>query len=110
MRGLSETLRPELAPYGIVVSCAYPPDTDTPGLARENEQKPPETERISAAIAPRGADAVAQAIVRGIEADRVVITADLQTAALARGGRLARPVRAVVDGSHGAVASGRRRR
>ena len=31
---------PELAPHGIVVACAYPPDTDTPGLAAENEHKP----------------------------------------------------------------------
>ncbi len=34
VRGLAETLRPELAPAGIVVACAYPPDTRTPGLRR----------------------------------------------------------------------------
>jgi 3-dehydrosphinganine reductase len=84
VRGLSETLRSELAPHGIVVACAYPPDTDTPGLDRENEHKPAETAGISAAIRPRTAHAVATAIVRGIERDRLVITADVQTAALAR--------------------------
>lgn len=84
VRGLAETLRPELAPYGIVVACAYPPDTRTPGLDAENALKPPETQRISAAIKPRGAADVARAIVRGIEKDRLVITADAQTAALAR--------------------------
>ena len=92
VRGLAETLRPELKPHGIVVACAYPPDTDTPGLARENEHKPEATKRISATIKPRSADAVAEAIVRGIERDRIVITADPQTAALFRAGGLVTPV------------------
>jgi 3-dehydrosphinganine reductase len=84
VRGLSETLRSELAPHGIVVACVYPPDTETPGLQRENEHKPEETARISASIRPRSADTVATAIVRGIERDRLVITADAQTSVLAR--------------------------
>ena len=63
VRGLTETLRSELAPHGIVVACAYPPDTRTPGFDAENELKPPETERISAAIKPREAEHVAKAIV-----------------------------------------------
>jgi 3-dehydrosphinganine reductase len=91
VRGLAETLRSELAPHGIVVACAYPPDTRTPGFDAENELKPPETERISAAIKPRDAEHVARAIVRGIERDRLVITADGQTAALARGAGLLGP-------------------
>jgi 3-dehydrosphinganine reductase len=91
VRGLTETLRPELAPYGIVVACAYPPDTRTPGFDAEHALKPPETERISAAIKPREVGAVAQAIVTGIEKDRLVITADVQTAALARAGGLLGP-------------------
>ncbi|HEX9467445.1 MAG TPA: SDR family oxidoreductase [Acidimicrobiia bacterium] len=98
VRGLAETLRSELAPYDIVVACAFPPDTNTPGLDRENELKPVETARISAAIRPRGADHVARAIVRGIERDRLVITADFQTAALARAaGMLAPYVRRSTD-------------
>lgn len=91
VRGLAETLRSELAPHGIVVACAYPPDTRTPGFEAENELKPPETERISAAIKPREVADVARAIVRGIEKDRLVITADAQTAALARGAGLLGP-------------------
>jgi 3-dehydrosphinganine reductase len=91
VRGLTETLRPELAPHGIVVACAYPPDTRTPGLDAERALKPPETERISAAIKPREATDVARAIVRGIEHDRLVITADVQTAALARAAGLLGP-------------------
>jgi 3-dehydrosphinganine reductase len=91
VRGLTETLRAELAPHGIVVSCVYPPDTRTPGFDAENALKPPETERISAAIKPRDADHVARAIVAGIEKDRLVITADVQTAALARAAGLLGP-------------------
>jgi 3-dehydrosphinganine reductase len=84
VRGLAETLRPELAPSGIVVACAYPPDTRTPGFDAENALKPVETAKISEAIKPRHADHVAKALVAGIEKDRLVITADFQTAALAR--------------------------
>jgi 3-dehydrosphinganine reductase len=91
VRGLTETLRAELAPHAIVVSCVYPPDTRTPGFDAENALKPPETERISAAIKPRAADHVARAIVAGIEKDRLVITADVQTAALARAAGLLGP-------------------
>jgi 3-dehydrosphinganine reductase len=91
VRGLTETLRSELAPHGIVVACAYPPDTLTPGLEAENQLKPLETERISAAIKPREPASVARAIVKGIEKDRLVITADAQTAALARAAGLLGP-------------------
>jgi 3-dehydrosphinganine reductase len=91
VRGLAETLRSELAPHGVVVACAYPPDTRTPGFDAENDLKPRETARISAAITPRDAVDVAKAIARGIEKDRLVITADAQTAALARGAGLLGP-------------------
>jgi 3-dehydrosphinganine reductase len=92
VRGLAETLRPELKPYGITVSCAYPPDTETPGFVRENAQKPDVTKRISGGISPRPASTVAAAIVKGIERDRRVITADPSTAALARTGGLIAPL------------------
>jgi 3-dehydrosphinganine reductase len=88
VRSFAETLRPELVPYSIVVSCAYPPDTRTAGYDRENALKPEETARISAAIKPRDPDEIARALVRGIERDHLVITADFQTAALARAARL----------------------
>jgi 3-dehydrosphinganine reductase len=92
VRGLAETLRPELKPHGVVVACAFPPDTATPGFERENARKPEVTRRISAAIAPRAVDRVARAIIRGIERDRLVITADPTTAALARGSGLVAPL------------------
>jgi 3-dehydrosphinganine reductase len=98
VRSLAETLRAELTHDGVVVACVFPPDTLTPGLDRENELKPVETAQVSAAITPRDADAVARAIVRGIERDHLVITADVQTAALARAaGVLAPYTRRTVD-------------
>ena len=92
VRGLAETLRPELAPAGIVVSCSYPPDTDTPGYAEENRHKPVATQRVSEGIRPRSAEAVGRSIVRGIERDRLVMTADPTTALLVRAGGLVRPL------------------
>jgi len=98
LRGLAETLRAELKPAGVVVTIVYPPDTDTPGFARENEQKPEATARISAAVKPRSAASVAKAMVRGIMRDRLVVTADPLTAGLARGAGVVAPmVRASMD-------------
>jgi 3-dehydrosphinganine reductase len=98
MRGLADTLRAELKPHGIRVSCAYPPDTDTPGLAAEDLKKPAATAAISSSVKVRSADRVAKAIVRGIERDRLVITADPTTAMLARAAGLLGPViRGVTD-------------
>jgi 3-dehydrosphinganine reductase len=89
VRGLMETLRAELAGRGIYVGCAFPPDTLTPGFEQENRIKPPETAAVSAAVKPREAGAVAAAIVKGIERDRFVITADPSMALLAHGGSAA---------------------
>jgi 3-dehydrosphinganine reductase len=67
-----------------VTSIVYPPDTDTPGFHQENLTKPPETARISAGIAPLPAEQVAEAIVRGIERDRLHVTAEWQGSIIAR--------------------------
>lgn len=40
--GFSEALRREVKPFGLKVCLLCPPNTDTPGLARENLTKPPE--------------------------------------------------------------------
>lgn len=47
VRGLADAIRNELCGFGVRVSIAYPPDTDTPGFARENETKPKECLDIS---------------------------------------------------------------
>lgn len=88
VRGLLEVLRCELAPYGVHVGCACPPDTDTPQLAYERTVAPPETRAIAGTIKPLSADRVAASIVRGIEKRQFLIAADVQTRALARVGGL----------------------
>lgn len=60
--GFSESLRAELKPHGIRVSVVFPPDTDTPQLAYENQYKPSETKAISGAAQALSAEKVAQAI------------------------------------------------
>lgn len=84
LRGLAESLRGELKPEGIGVSIAYPPDTDTPQLAEENKTKPPETRQITATAGVWSAADVAQAIVRGAQANRFAITPGTEMAILNR--------------------------
>jgi 3-dehydrosphinganine reductase len=92
VRGLMESLRQEMKPYNIAVSIVYPPDTDTPQLAYENQFKPAETARISGSIKPISADKMARAIVRGITKRHFQITADPQSALLIRLSGVAGPL------------------
>ena len=62
--GFSEVLRAEMKPYGVRVSVAFPPDTDTPQLAYENQFKPPEEKAISGTTRPLSAVKVATAILQ----------------------------------------------
>jgi 3-dehydrosphinganine reductase len=64
--GFSEALRSELKAYKITVSVLCPPDTATPGLEIENQTKPEETRAISAGARVMTADAVADALIRGM--------------------------------------------
>jgi 3-dehydrosphinganine reductase len=84
VRGLLESLRCELQPYGVHVGCVCPPDTRTPQLEYENRFKPAETRAISGQIKPISADRVAAGIVRGIERRDFLIMVDWQTRLLAR--------------------------
>lgn len=84
VRGLGEALDGEFRHRGIVTSIVYPPDTATPGFDRENLTKPAETVRMAAGSSPLSPERVADAIVRGIERDRLHVTADWQTRVLAR--------------------------
>jgi len=92
VRGLMESLRAELEPHGLHVGVVYPPDVDTPQLAEEDQWKPAETRAITGTIKPLTAEAVATAIVAGIERRRFVICPDLGTRALSRFGGLIAPV------------------
>jgi 3-dehydrosphinganine reductase len=73
VRALAETLRVELAPVGILVSVAFPPDTDTPQLAAEQAAKPEATKRITAGGGVMSAHRVAQSIVKGALAGRFTL-------------------------------------
>jgi short-subunit dehydrogenase len=66
LRGLSDALRNELKPFGIRVSIAYPPDTDTEGFKKEKELAPPETAACFPAD-PFPADRVADAMISSIQ-------------------------------------------
>lgn len=77
VRGFSESLRSELKPYGIQVSVVYPPDTDTPGFAVENQTKPFETHYISGSAGLMQPEEVAEAVLRGVERGRLLIIPSL---------------------------------
>jgi 3-dehydrosphinganine reductase len=73
VRGLAEVLRLELAPRGIGVTVVYPPDTETPQLAAERPLRPPETAAVAGAAAALSAEAVAAAMLRGVDRGRFVV-------------------------------------
>ena len=109
VRGFLESLRAELLPHGIHVGCSFPPDTDTPQLADENQYKPKETKAISGTIKPLSAERVAKSIVEGIEKERFAIVPDASTRALAKvTGVLPGVVTAVMDRAVRKAQSGER--
>jgi 3-dehydrosphinganine reductase len=74
IRGLSDSMRYELKEHGIKVSVVFPPDTQTPQLEYENKYKPALTYEVDKANKTMTAEAVADAIVKGITRDRYIIT------------------------------------
>lgn len=67
LAGFSECLRQDVLPFNIRVHLAYPPTTLTPGLERENRDKPPETWAIEGKSKPFTPEQVASAMLRGIQ-------------------------------------------
>jgi 3-dehydrosphinganine reductase len=84
LRGLAESLRGELKSLGIKVSIVYPPDTDTPQLALENQTKPPETKLITRSAKTFSSEAVAREIIRGIKRQSFMITPGLEMTILGK--------------------------
>ena len=84
VRGFADALRAEVAGRGINVSIVYPPDTDTPGFAAENQFKPAETAAVSGSIKPMSAEAVARRIADGIERNTFEIFCDPLTTVVAK--------------------------
>ncbi|MEM6695361.1 MAG: SDR family oxidoreductase [Pseudomonadota bacterium] len=92
LRGLAEVLRVELAPRGIAVTLAYPPDTDTPQLAAEARTKPPATREITAGGGLWQPDDVARVILHAADKGRFAAAPGLQMRALLWLHSLAAPV------------------
>jgi 3-dehydrosphinganine reductase len=84
----SEVLRQELAPRGIRVTVVFPPDTDTPQLAEENREKPPETRALAGGAGLLSAEAVASAILRGVARGKATIVPGASSRAVATLARL----------------------
>jgi 3-dehydrosphinganine reductase len=68
--GFAQSLRNELMPFGVGVSLYYPTTTDTPGLERENEDKPPETWALEGTSKASTAAEAAADILRHIASGR----------------------------------------
>lgn len=71
--GFAQALRQEMLLHGVRVKLFLPPTTDTPGLAKENETKPPlvyEMEMGSALNATHSAEKVATAFLRWLPSKR----------------------------------------
>jgi len=86
LRGFSDALRMEVKPYGIQVAIAFPPDTNTPQLAYENQYKPAELKKILNIVKmqPIEPDVVARAILKGLDQNKYVIFPDFGTSFLYR--------------------------
>lgn len=98
IRGFSDVLRAELKPLGLHVSVVFPPDTDTPQLAYENQFKPFETRELSGSAGVLSAEEVAKAIWSGVKRGRYIITPGLETKVLYRlSGLLGNAVYPIMD-------------
>lgn len=73
VRALAEILRLELAPEGIAVSVAFPPDTETPQLERERRDRPPVTRLIAEQGGVITARQAAERIIGGAEAGAFIL-------------------------------------
>ena len=79
VRGYSEALRAEMKLHGIRVSVVYPPDTQTPQLAYENQFKPPETFAITRLGRVLSPEEVAAEILNGVRRNKFIIIPGWET-------------------------------
>lgn len=83
--GFSQALRAEMWPHGVKVSVCFPPDTDTPQLAFENQYKPAETKAIAGTVKTLPPEAVADAMIDGMAKGSFEIFPDLASRMVALG-------------------------
>lgn len=70
LSGFTEALRQDALPFGVRVHLCYPPTTNTPGLERENRDKPPEAWAIEGKSRAFSATEVARELLAGIRRGR----------------------------------------
>ncbi|XP_057370953.1 3-ketodihydrosphingosine reductase-like [Daphnia carinata] len=78
LRGLAEALAMELKPYNLTITVSFPPDTDTPGFAEENKDKPEETRLISESAGLFSPETVAKALLDHTLKGKFVSTVGLE--------------------------------
>ncbi|KRE15807.1 hypothetical protein ASE63_16400 [Bosea sp. Root381] len=83
LRALAEILRLELEPQGIAVGIAFPPDTETPQLERERQNRPLVTRLVSEQGGSMTAAEVARRILRQAEAGRFILAPSMLVSLLA---------------------------
>lgn len=71
--GFTEVLRAELKRKNIGVSLVFPPDVDTPQLAYESQFRPRESRALMDGGPILSPDAVASAVLRGVERNQYII-------------------------------------
>ncbi|EJD42259.1 oxidoreductase [Auricularia subglabra TFB-10046 SS5] len=79
LRGLADTLRGELALYGVAVHIFFPATILSPGLLEENKTKPAITLKIEESDAGLSCADAARGLLAGVAAGRAHITADFVT-------------------------------
>jgi NAD(P)-dependent dehydrogenase (short-subunit alcohol dehydrogenase family) len=79
LSGFTEALRQDALPFGVHVHLCYPPTTNTPGLERENRDKPPEAWAIEGKSRAFSAAQVAEAILEGVRRGRFQIVVGLDS-------------------------------
>lgn len=92
LRGFAEALRAEAKLQGVRVSICYPPDTDTPQLARERPARPPQAEVVMGTVKAWTPEAIARRMVRHVERGGFELYFTPTLFALARLGPLVRPL------------------
>jgi len=78
LRGLAESLAMELKPYNIGITMGFPPDTDTPGFAKENVDKPQETLLISESAGLQSPESVANCLMNSTLKGQFISTMGLE--------------------------------
>jgi 3-dehydrosphinganine reductase len=79
VRGFTDVLRSELILTEKKVSLVFPPDTETPQLAFENQFKPAITKKIAGNAGALSAEKVADEIINGIFKNKYIIIPGLES-------------------------------